>query len=118
DKIEAISTNIDIFTVPLNGRTPRNITVANRSYDVSPVYTPAGKYIIYRSQATAAFEADRWRIMRYDRATGQSVELTGGFDQQADEMTWSADGKTIYFIANLNGRTPIFSVPVEPDFRL
>src|SRR4029079_3135683 len=68
DKIEAISTNIDIFTVPLNGGTPRNITVANRSSHVSPVYTPDGKYIIYRSQPTAGFEADRFRIMRYDRA--------------------------------------------------
>src|SRR4029078_3708844 len=86
DKMEGVSTNIDIFTVPLNGGTPRNITVANRSYDVSPVYTPDGKYIIYRSQPTAGFEADRFRIIRYDRATGQSVELTRGFDQQVDEM--------------------------------
>jgi dipeptidyl aminopeptidase/acylaminoacyl peptidase len=118
DKIEAISTNIDIYTVGLNGGTPRNITVSNRSYDVSPIYTPDGKYIVYRSQPTPGFEADRFRIMRFDRSTGQSVELTRGFDLQVDEMVLSPDGRTIYFTSGENGRSPIFSISVEPDFRL
>jgi dipeptidyl aminopeptidase/acylaminoacyl peptidase len=114
DKVEAISTNSDIYVVRLSGGDAKNITAANRGYDATPIYTPDGKYIIYRSQATAGFEADRWRIMRYDRASGQTIELTAGFDQQADELAVSSDGKTVYFTANLNGRNPIFAVPVEP----
>ncbi|MFN6964848.1 MAG: S9 family peptidase [Pyrinomonadaceae bacterium] len=119
DKVEATSTNSDIFVARLAGGdgSAKNITQANRGYDASPMYTPDGKYILFRSQATATFEADRWRIMRYDRATGQTVELTRGFDQQVDEMTLSADGRTIYFIAGTRGRAPIYSVPVEPDLR-
>src|SRR4029078_3920066 len=117
DKIEAISTNSDIFVASLNGGGEKNITNANRGYDATPVYTPDGKYILYRSQATPAFEADRWRIMRYDRATGETVELTRGFDQQVDEMTLSRDGSTIYFAAGENGFNPIFSIPVQPDLR-
>ncbi|MBC7899624.1 MAG: S9 family peptidase, partial [Saprospiraceae bacterium] len=77
-----------------------------------------GKHILFRSQATATFEADRWRIMRHNRSTGETVELTRGFDQQVDEMTVSADNKTIYFAAGTRGRSPIYSVPVEPNFRL
>jgi dipeptidyl aminopeptidase/acylaminoacyl peptidase len=118
DKVEATSTNSDIYILPLNGGTAKNITVANMGYDAAPVYTPDGKYILFRSQATAAFEADRWRIMRYNRATGETVELSRGFDQQADEMVVTADSKTIYFAAGERGRSPIFSMPVEPDFRL
>lgn len=120
DKIEAISTNSDIYVAGL-GNGPgnsKNITAGNKGYDAAPVYTPDGKYILFRSQATAAFEADRWRIMRYNRQTGETVELTRGFDQQVDEMTLTADGKMIYFAAGERGRAPIFSVPVEPDFRL
>ena len=117
DKIEAISTNSDIFIVPLNGGTSKNITESNHGYDATPIYTPDGRYIIYRSEATAGFEADRWRIMRYNRSTGETVELTRGFDQQVDEMTLSKDGRTIYFVAGENGVNPIFSVPVEPDLR-
>ena len=117
DKIEATSTNSDIFVMNIADKSLKNITVANKGYDASPVYTADGKYILYRSQATATFEADRWRIMRYNRATGEIVELTRGFDQQADEITLSPDGKTVYFVANYRGKQPVFSVPVEPDFR-
>lgn len=146
DKIEAISTNSDIFTMPLPGVSTRskpdalwtgymervkngaslrgnsladvsNITANNKGYDASPVYTPDGKYILFRSQERAGFEADRWRIMRYNRATGETVELTRGFDQQVDEMTLAPDGKTIYFAAGTRGKSPIYSVPLEPDFR-
>jgi dipeptidyl aminopeptidase/acylaminoacyl peptidase len=117
DKIEAISTNSDIIVRSLTDKSEKNITSTNKGYDVSPVFTPDGKYIIYRSQATGGFESDRWRIMRYDRSTGQSVELTRGFDQYADEIVLSNDGRTVYFSGGLNGESPIFSVPVEPDFR-
>lgn len=118
DKVEAISTNSDIFIAPLNGGAARNITVNNKGYDVSPVYTSDGKYIIFRSQATEGFEADRWRIMRFNRQTSETVELTRGFDLQADEIAVSPDNKTVYFTAGERGLAPIYSVPVEPDFRL
>lgn len=118
DKIEALSTNSDIYLVRVADRTARNITETNRGYDVSPIFTPDGKYVIYRSQATEGFEADRWRLMRYDRRTGETVELTRGFDQQVDEFVISPDSATVYFAAGVRGRSRIFSVPVEPDFRL
>src|SRR5258705_4466221 len=79
DKVEAISTNSDIYVVPVTGGAGRSITGKNLGYDVGPVYSNDGKYIIYRSQATAGFEADRWRLMVYNRATGMSREITRGF---------------------------------------
>jgi dipeptidyl aminopeptidase/acylaminoacyl peptidase len=118
DKIEAISTNSDVVVASLFDKNQKTITIANRGYDAGPVYTPDGKYLLYRSQATPAFEADRWRIMRYNRTTGETVELTQGFDQQVDEMIVSGDSKTIYFSAGTRAKSPIYSLPVEPDFRL
>jgi dipeptidyl aminopeptidase/acylaminoacyl peptidase len=112
DKVEAISTNSDIFVMPLAGGPAKNITIRNRGYDAGPVYTRDGKFILYRSQATAGFEADRWRLMAYNRATGASVELTKGFDQQVDELVLSPDGNTIYFTAGDRGKSPIFSIPI------
>lgn len=118
DKVEAASTNGDIYSVPLNGGSPKNLTSGMNGFDGSPTYTPDGKYLLFRSQATATFEADRWRIMRYNPQNGEIVELTRGFDQQVDEMIVSSDSKTVYFAAGEHGRAPIFSVPIEPDFRL
>ena len=111
DKVEAVSTNSDIFVMPLSGGAPKNITIRNRGYDAGPVYTRDGKFILYRSQATAGFEADRWRLMAYNRAAGTSVELTKGFDLQVEELVQSPDGSTIYFTAGDRGKSPVFRIP-------
>ena len=112
DKVEAISTNSDIYVMPLAGGPAKDITVRNHGYDAGPVYTRDGKFILYRSQATPGFEADRWRLMAYNRATGTSVELTRGFDLQVDDLVVSPDGNTIYFTANDRGKSPIFRIPI------
>src|SRR6185369_1407034 len=111
DKVEAISTNSDIYVMPVSGGAPKNITIRNQGYDAGPVYTRDGKFILYRSQATASFEADRWRLMAYNRATGTSVELTKGFDLQVEDVVPSPDGSTIYFTAGDRGKSPVFKIP-------
>jgi len=107
DKVEAISTNSDIYVVPISGGPAKNITARNRGYDAGPVYTRDGRYIVYRSQAIAGFEADRWRLMAYNRATGASTEITRGFDQQVEELSLSPDGNYVYFTAGERGHAPI-----------
>lgn len=110
DQVEATSTNSDIYVVSLTGGAARNITMRNRGYDATPVYTKDGRSIIYRSQATAGFEADRWRLMKYDRASSASTEILRGFDLQVDEFVLAPDGNSIYFIAGERGHHPIYKV--------
>jgi dipeptidyl aminopeptidase/acylaminoacyl peptidase len=113
DKVEATSTNSDIFVIPFSDGGPStNITITNRGYDVGPIYTRDGKYIIYRSQATAGFEADRWRLMAYNRATRTSSEIPKKFDLQVEEIALSPDGNYAYFTAGERGRQPVFRVPL------
>ena len=112
DKVEAISTNSDIYVLSLSGGAAKNITVSNRGYDVGPIYTRDGRSIIYRSQATAGFEADRWRLMSYNRMTGVSTEIAKKFDLQIEEIALSPDGNYAYFIAGERGRLPVFRVPL------
>ncbi|HKP38880.1 MAG TPA: S9 family peptidase [Pyrinomonadaceae bacterium] len=112
DRVEAISTNSDVFVVSTAGGATRNITARNRGYEDSPVYTTDGKSIIYRSQATAGFEADRWRLMSYDRASGASKELLTRFDMNVEEVVLAPDGQSIYFVAGERGRSNIYKVPV------
>jgi len=112
DKVEATSTNSDIYVVSLNGGSAKNITQNNHGYDVGPIYSADGRSIVYRSQATAGFEADRWRLMVYNRANGTSTEITRGFDQQVDEAVLSNDGNYVYFTAGERGKSPIFRVPL------
>ncbi|MEO6393932.1 MAG: S9 family peptidase [Pyrinomonadaceae bacterium] len=113
DRIEAISTNSDVYIVPVSGDPSRdavNITASNRGYDVSPTYSPDGRYIGYRSQATEGFEADRWRMMVYDRQAKTSREVARGFDLQVEDFVFSNDSQTIYLTAMDHGYAPVFKV--------
>src|SRR5436190_23701286 len=62
DKMEAISTNGDLFTVPVAGGDIKRITT-QQGFDGEPVYSPDGKYIAYHSQLKPEYESDRWRVM-------------------------------------------------------
>ncbi|MCA1613282.1 MAG: S9 family peptidase [Acidobacteria bacterium] len=108
DQVEATSTNNDIFVVPVAGGEPRRITESNRGSDQSPQYSPDGRFIAYRSQARAGFEADRWRLMLHDRRANTSRELIQNFDGNVESFTFSPDGKLVYFTSGERGRHPAF----------
>src|SRR6202043_3821887 len=88
DKMEAISTNADLFLVPVAGGEPKRIT-ANPAFDGNPVYSPDGRFIAYHAQLTPGYESDRWRVMQYDRSTHSIQNLTDGFDRSASQLAWS-----------------------------
>jgi len=96
--MEAISTNGDLFLVPVAGGEAKRITT-NPAFDGNPVYSPDGRFIAYHAQLTPGYESDRWRVMLYDRRSGKIENLTEGFDRSANELHWSADSKTIFFTA-------------------
>src|SRR5262249_7093841 len=90
DAVPASSTNSDIYTVPLDGGDPRKITISPGGDD-SPLYSPDGKYLAFRSQPRAGYESDRWRLMVLDRATGKATNLTESLDRWVESFTWSPD---------------------------
>ncbi len=109
DKMEAISTNGDLFTVPVGGGGIKRITT-QPGFDGEPVYSPDGKYIAYHAQLTGGYEADRWRVMLYDRQSGKNENISEKFDRSADELAWSADSKTIYFTAENETQKFLFAM--------
>jgi dipeptidyl aminopeptidase/acylaminoacyl peptidase len=111
DEVQATSTNSDIFLVPVAGGTPKKITT-NPGSDSTPRYSPDGNYIAYRSQLRGGYESDRFRLMRYERATGKITDLTPNFDRWVDSMAWAPDSKTIYFTAENEGGAPIYAINV------
>src|SRR6266566_2408579 len=110
DKMEAVSTNGDLFIVPVEGGEAKRITT-QPGFDGNPVYSPDGKYIAYHAQLTPEYEADRWRVMLYDRHTGKIENLSETFDRSADGLAWSPDSKTIYFTAEDETLQPVYSIP-------
>ena len=109
DKMEAISTNGDLFIVAVAGGEARRITT-QPGFDGNPVYSRDGKYIAYHAQLTGGYEADRWRLMLYDRQSGKNENLSENFDRSAQELAWSPDSKTIYFTAENETQQPVYSM--------
>jgi dipeptidyl aminopeptidase/acylaminoacyl peptidase len=134
DPEPAISTNNDLFTVPVSvGATSKdvlaatkNITADNKAADETPLYSPDGKYIAYRAQARPGYESDRWRLMLYDRRDGQKRGLIPSwFDKWVGDFSWAVPrcvhGSTddcilgIYFSAEENGGTTTYELSFPPD---
>ncbi len=114
DEVQATSTNSDIFIVPVAGGTPKKITT-NPGSDSTPLYSPDGKWIAYRSQLRGGYESDRFRLMLYERATGKITDVAPNFDRWVDSMAWAPDSKTIYFTAENEGEAPIYSVNITAE---
>ena len=110
DKDEALSTNNDLFIVPVEGGEAKRITGDNRGADVSPQYSPDGRFIAYRSQARATFEADRWRLMIYDRESGKSRVLSNQIDNNIESFVFAPDNKKVYALVQERGKQPIYQL--------
>jgi dipeptidyl aminopeptidase/acylaminoacyl peptidase len=105
--------NYDIFTVPAAGGALRNLTMDNVADDARPRYTPDGRFIIYGLQREVDFYADRVRLVRHDRATGQNLVLTESWDRSAGDWAIGPDSRTVAFLAEDRGRVNLFTLDLE-----
>ena len=127
DEVEATSTNNEIFTVPINVGHASGLSVSDTQArgsryskkistspgaDTTPLYSPDGKYLAWRSQARAGFEADKWRLLLQDRQSGQTLDLTENFDRSVGSFAWEPNSKRLAFAAEDHGGAPVFGVSV------
>src|ERR1700734_783901 len=125
DKNPAASTNNDLWLVPVRGGVgdspaqvlaqTKNITADNPASDSTPLYSPDGRYIAYRAQQRPGYESDRFRLMLYDRKTGEKKNLTEEFDKWIGTITWTPNSKEIYFIAEDAGEAHIYVWGIDPS---
>jgi dipeptidyl aminopeptidase/acylaminoacyl peptidase len=110
-KGEAWHTNADLYVVPAAGGAQKLVS-DSPGYDSGCRYSPDGRFLAYRSMPRAGYEADRFRLVVYDRQSGSRRTLTEAFDRSVDVAVFSADSKTLYFTAEDRGSSPVFTVPV------
>jgi dipeptidyl aminopeptidase/acylaminoacyl peptidase len=106
---QAWVTNHDIWTVNLESGERHQVTT-NPAADGLPRYSPDGKYLAYRAQARAGFEADRWQLRLYSRTSGEQWSTTVDFDSSVESFDWAADSRSLIFAAQDKAAQSIYSV--------
>jgi dipeptidyl aminopeptidase/acylaminoacyl peptidase len=110
-RIEAMSTNLDIFATPTDGSAPPvNLTDANDATDNLPAVSPDGRTLAYFAMARPTYEADRQVLMLRDLATGQVRALTQNWDRSVGSIVWAKDGRSLLVTAEDVLEQPVFRV--------
>ena len=112
---QAWSTNTDIYTVSVDGGEPVNATAGMPGAEATPAYSPDGHYLAFLSQAKAAYESDRIRLMVKDRATGAVREVPHDFDRWVGEYAWAPQSDGFVVIAEDRQLDRFFHVTLGGD---
>lgn len=111
--LEPLSTNLDIWRVPVDGSEPPvNLTADLDGGESSPVPSPDGRHLAFFSMARPMYEADRHRILLRELDTGATREIAADWDRSAGTLAFGHDGRTLYVTANDVGQNPLFAIDV------
>jgi len=115
DEVPATSTSAQIYTLDLTNPTAKPIKISTSAGgNFSPAYSPDGKYLAWRSQARAAYESDKFRLVVYDRAAKTIKNLLPNFDNWIDEFVWEStwtDGtQHILFVSGEKGKSVLYQI--------
>lgn len=108
----AQSTNTDLFFYDLNDGSTDNWTVGMNGYDMSPAFSPDGKYLAWLSMKADGCESDKNDIIVMDMARRMKLNLTAHWDETSGGFRWASDSRKIWFVAPWKGTEQLFSVPV------
>ncbi|MEY4962936.1 MAG: Prolyl tripeptidyl peptidase precursor [Bacteroidota bacterium] len=103
----AISTNTNIYQYELATGKTINLTEDNQGYDMAPQFSSTGN-LAWLQMKRDGYEADKNDIIVAFK--GIKMNLTANWDGSVDHFLWSKDGKSIYFIAAVDGTKQLFEV--------
>lgn len=113
-RIEPLSTNLDIFSVPADASAPpANLTDANDATDTQPSVSPDGRKLAYLAMRRPGYEADRYVLTIRDLATGQAISLTERWDRSVGSVAWAPDSRSLFVTAEDTQENPLWRVDAQ-----
>ena len=107
-KAYSLSTNSDLYFYHVETGKTINFTSGMMGYDQNPVFSPDGKYIAWESMERDGYEADKLRLFIAELETGEKKDYSSNFDQNVASLSWSDDGKSVYFISDIHATDEIY----------
>lgn len=111
----SVSTNSDIYFYNIETKKTINMTEGMMGYDMAPVFSPDGKMMAWESMERDGYEADKQRLFTLNLETGEKVYHTEDFDQMAHGLSFSEDGKSIYFISDWHATDEIYQLTLKDN---
>ena len=112
-KAYSISTNTDLYLYDLESGKTENLTVENKGYDKNPVFSPDGAKLAWTSMARDGYESDQTRLFVMDMKTRKQTNYSEGWEQNAGSLSWSNDGKSIFFISDIHATDEIYQLNLK-----
>jgi len=109
DEEPATSVSAKIFTLDLTNPAAKPVAISTSAGgNFNPAYSPDGKYIAWRSQERAGYEADKFRLVLYDRAAKTAKDLLPKFETWVDEFVWGSTSEQLVFSSSVRGEKDIY----------
>ncbi|MFT3901921.1 MAG: S9 family peptidase [Niabella sp.] len=107
----AVSTNTDIYAYDIETGKTKNLTEGMMGYDIAPLYNVNGD-LGWLSMKRDGYEADKQDIVVMKE--GVKKNLTAHRDDlHVSAFVWSDNGRSIYFIAPVNGTEQLFEISYD-----
>ncbi|MBL8896374.1 MAG: S9 family peptidase [Planctomycetes bacterium] len=113
----ARSTDSDLYLVSVKGGEARCLTDGMDGFDREPRWSPDGRFVAFHSMQRAGFEADRERLMLWEKESGQIRELSGALDAWIEDMVWAPDSSRLYVTAGVTGTVQCFEIDLAGAVR-
>jgi len=105
--------DFNLFLLDLASGEMLNVTGDNPAWDSSPLYSPDGRYLVYGRTYRPEIAPDMTRLVRYDRESGEVVDLTTEWDREPSSWRFTPDGETLVFHAQDGGRDNLYKMPID-----
>jgi len=112
-KAATLSTNSDIYLYDTETGNTTNLTEGMMGFDIAPVFSPDGEYMVWESMEREGYESDQNRLFIMDLETGERKYATEGFDQNAGSLAWSYDSRDIFFNSDWHGAFQVYKYNLE-----
>lgn len=110
----AMSTNSDIYCYNLENKKTENLTEGMMGYDMNPVFSNNGQWLVWGSMERDGYEADVVRLAKMDWNT-KAITFYENDDMNPQSLSFDAKDENIYFTSVWHGVYNIYKYNMTED---